>query len=273
MDYFFKSFNDIYRSMREYISQSNYARHEAEESIRKLKSLSDNDVQDLLAAVSSRKHSDTPVNLEVNPLITRSDVLIHAVHNRCPLKDIKNLDDWDKGFDAGFKYWEKGETARKEGKTYEAIEFFDKARYNGYEAPALYESYAVVYRQLKDYDNEIDIIEEFLTRSTYGKDGVFKARRNKAINLLYKKQQKEYVVAEKAATKTQKELEKQTVANIPQQTKGRPVIQMTDDGTIIKEYATVTAAAHEIEISTKSIRDAAKGVQKHAGGYCWKYKD
>ena len=36
---------------------------------------------------------------------------------------------------------------------------------------------------------------------------------------------------------------------------------------------TASEASKAVGISPKSIRDAAKGVQKHAAGYCWKYKD
>lgn len=52
----------------------------------------------------------------------------------------------------------------------------------------------------------------------------------------------------------------------------RPILQMTDVGKVIKEYPSVAAAIKETGINSKSIRDAANGVQKHAGGYCWKYK-
>jgi DNA polymerase III epsilon subunit family exonuclease len=273
MDCFFKIYADNYQSMRNYISNSTYARHEAEENIRTLKALSDQDVHDLLTVACSREYSETPANIKVEPLITRSDVVIHAVHSRCPLEDIKNLGEWEKGFSAGFQYWEKGEIARKEGKTDEAIALFDKARYNGYEAPALYQSYAITYRHLKDYDNEIEIIEEFLARDKSGNGGVYEARRDKAISLLYKKQQSEYTALEKDASKAQKKSEKQKVTFASKQHKGRTIIQFTDDGTIIKEYETVTAASNEVCISTKSIRDAAQGVQKHAGGYCWEYKE
>ncbi len=48
---------------------------------------------------------------------------------------------------------------------------------------------------------------------------------------------------------------------------------MDDEGNVIAEYQTVTEASETVGISTKSIRDAAKGVQKHAAGFCWKYKD
>jgi DNA polymerase III subunit epsilon len=48
---------------------------------------------------------------------------------------------------------------------------------------------------------------------------------------------------------------------------------MTDDGVVIKEFKTIASAVKEVGVSSKSIRDAANGVQKHAGGYCWKYKE
>ena len=91
-------------------------------------------------------------------------VEIHPINTRCPLSQIKNLHDWDAGFDAGFKYWEKGDAERKAGNIEKAIELFDKARYNGYFAPALYTSYAMAYRKLKDLDNEIAILDEAIER-------------------------------------------------------------------------------------------------------------
>ncbi|UOE53528.1 GIY-YIG nuclease family protein [Cytobacillus oceanisediminis] len=100
---------------------------------------------------------------EVDDISTKEEP-VHPIHNRVPLKDIKNLHDWDKGFDKGFPFWEKGEAERKAGNLEGAIELFDKARYNGYNAPALYRSYAMTYRKLKDYDNEIAIIDEAFER-------------------------------------------------------------------------------------------------------------
>lgn len=89
---------------------------------------------------------------------------IHPVNDRCPISKIKNLDNWDAGFDAGFKYWEKGDAERKAGNIDKAIKLFDKARANGYFAPALYTSYAMAYRKLKDLDNEIAILDEGIAR-------------------------------------------------------------------------------------------------------------
>lgn len=56
-------------------------------------------------------------------------------------------------------------------------------------------------------------------------------------------------------------------------TAGRPILQLTDDMILIKKYDTIAQAVRETGINSKSIRDAAKGVQKHAGGYVWKYAD
>ena len=54
---------------------------------------------------------------------------------------------------------------------------------------------------------------------------------------------------------------------------GRAILQLTDDMTLIKRYDTIAQAVRETGVNSKSIRDAAKGVQKHAGGYVWKYAD
>ena len=79
--------------------------------------------------------------------------------------------------------------------------------------------------------------------------------------------------------KAQKQKEKEEAKAIakankePSSTNKRSIIQMDDDGNIIKIYESVTLASNEVGVSPKSIRDAAKGVQKHAGGFVWKYKD
>lgn len=87
----------------------------------------------------------------------------------------------------------------------------------------------------------------------------------------------------KEEKKKNKELEKQkkAISNIVEtgvgssnvKRTGRGIIQLTDDGTIINEYDTIASAIRETGVNSKSIRDAANGVQKHAGGFCWKYRD
>lgn len=127
---------------------------QAEERIaRKIPSYHLIDVWKLLKA----EYSD--VNIEVSKQIE-----IHPVNNRILLSQIRNQNNWEKGFDDGFEYWEQGDAERKKGNIEEAIELFDVARYNGYFAPVLYNSYAMGYRKLKDLDNEIDILSEGIER-------------------------------------------------------------------------------------------------------------
>ena len=199
-------------------------------------------------------------------------MIINAVHNRVPLNKIKNANNWDKGFEMRYPYWEKGEQARKEGNFKLAIEEFDKARFYGYDAPALYNSYAKTYRQLKDYSNEIVILDEGIARVAY-KSGAWEARRTKAINLLFAQQENERKTAEKAKQKAEKQMQKETTASAPKQSMGRAIIQMDDEGNIIKEYCSISAASQEVGVNSKSIRDAANGVQKRAGGYRWMFKE
>ncbi|WP_237721511.1 tetratricopeptide repeat protein [Paenisporosarcina sp. TG20] len=120
----------------------------------------------------------------------KEELPINPIHSRVPLKDIKNIHNWEKGFDEGYSYYENGDKARKEGNVDEAIELFDKARYNGYNVPTLYNSYAMAYRKLKDYDNEIAILDEAIERLQAEEKNVYETlimnlneRRSKAFAL------------------------------------------------------------------------------------------
>ena len=53
----------------------------------------------------------------------------------------------------------------------------------------------------------------------------------------------------------------------------RKILQMDDAGAVLREYESIASASRETGINTKSIREAAKGAQKHAGGFCWSYKN
>lgn len=119
-------------------------------------------------------------SVDIDPI---EEIPISPTHTRVSLDNIKNLHDWERGFDEGFSYWEVGEKERKGGGFGRAIELFDIARYNGYNAPSLYKSYAMTYRKLKDYDNEIAILNEAVKRF---KSMEFKERREKALELKQK---------------------------------------------------------------------------------------
>lgn len=167
----------------DYVTNNDLDEKQAEERIgRKIPSYHLIDVWKLLKAEYKNVEIEIPKSIE-----------IHPVNNRVPLSQIRNQNNWEKGFDDGFKYWEQGDTERKTGNIEEAIRLFDKARYNGYFAPVLYNSYAMAYRKLKDLDNEIDILTEGIERyRATEKDSIqiiikLKEQRKKAIANLQKR--------------------------------------------------------------------------------------
>lgn len=274
-------FYNVYAKCRE--SALNYfkynKRYEAEHknSPAMLNHLSDMEVVALLESAEKRRLSEKVVS-EITESsnnesrIAREDVVIQPIHNRVPLVNIRNKNNWEKGYDEGYPLWEIGDNLRKEGKVEEAIKLFDQARYNGYDAPVLYDSYAMAYHKLKDYENEIDILDEGILRER--KNGInvsrLEARRDKATQLLYKQQEAEKKKLEKEQIKKENI---KIISETSTKTTGRSILQLTDDMTLIKQYDTIAQAVSETGVNSKSIRDAAKGVQKHAGGYVWKYSD
>ncbi len=273
----FKEYEDSYISTIEFVDIGSDTKKEARDWIKGLVTLSDKDVERIILAVEQKNYE--PISsIILDPVIEREMVEVNAINDRCPLSQIRNYGDSEKGFQDGFGYYSLAEEARKDNRYNEAIEYYDRARFNGYDAPALYHGYATTYHKLKDYDNEIVIIEEYLSRNGYGKSGQFEARRLAAIKALYKEQETARVAQEKAMKKAiekEKRFAEQIERSKSKETvqRGRPVIQMDDEGNTIAEYITLSLAAKTIGVSSKSIRDAATGVQKHAGGFCWKYKE
>lgn len=108
---------------------------------------------------------------EINLPERNVDNLI-PTYTRIPLNEIKNFNDWERGFDEGFPLYKQGDKERKTGNFDAALNLFDKARAIGYNAPALYNSYAMLFRQLKAYDDEILILREGQSRADAGDYGL-----------------------------------------------------------------------------------------------------
>lgn len=51
----------------------------------------------------------------------------------------------------------------------------------------------------------------------------------------------------------------------------RKVVQLNDDGEIITIFESLSDAVKATGTNSKSIRDCCNGIQKHAGGFVWKY--
>ena len=185
-DYIYEKYKIAYKSAREYLDANSKYMLEYQNSPIMYNALSIDKVKNILDNVNNKNYDINNSVKSVELAIDRASIEIHPINNRVPVLDILNLNNWEKGFDAGYPLWEEGEKLRKEGNIEQAIELFDKARFNGYCAPALFESYAKAFRKIKDYDNEIDILDECISRTKdlKVKTGPMISRRNKAIKLL-----------------------------------------------------------------------------------------
>lgn len=179
----------------------------------------------------------------------------------------------------GYDEWVKAEELRKAGDFDAALATLDTAKAKGYNAPALYKSFAMIYRKIKGYDKEIAILDEALSApnkigSAYQE---LEDRRVRAQELQEKAIAEEQAALEKERQKEERKLakqaEKEAAANIPRKTTGRAVLQMDNEMNVIHRYDSIAEAVRETGVNSKSIRDAANGVQKRAGGFVWRYED
>lgn len=175
----------------------------------------------------------------------------------------------------GYQYWAKGEEARIQGDFEAALNLFSLAQSVGYSTPNIYTSYAMIYRKQKDYESEISILSEALSKFNGPDANSFQYRKSRAESLLRDKQNRDMELKKKELEREQKaemrQRKKELELSKPKKQVGRPVIQCSDDGTVIKKFSSISEAAADTGINKKSIRDAATGVQKHAGGYRWKF--
>lgn len=267
-DYIFKEYKNIRKSALEYLSYDDSYLVEYKNGAIMNNALSASDVKDILLTIHSKDYQKQSITIDRDSIIDRSSIEIHPINNRVSVSEIMNLNNIDKGFDMGYPLREKGEEYRKAGDIHKAIDLYDKARYYGYSAPVLFESYAMAFHKLKDYDNEIDILDEGIERE--GKLGIkigrMVTRRNNAIKMLLRKREKE-------KNKEKKEEVNGVCIGVKSSQKriGHPVLQLDDEMNIIERFETIAEAVRKTGINSKSIRDTAKGVQKHAGGFIWKY--
>ncbi len=138
----------------------------------------------------------------------------------------------------GLDLWQKGELLRKNGSLESALIFFNRARDAGYTCPVLYESYAMLYRKMGDLESEISILEEGIRHYPSGPiNDSFTERKKKAQERLSARIQREKALREKEEERIRKAEERQRRKEIeaarPKQISRRPVLQCSDDGTIL----------------------------------------
>lgn len=56
-------------------------------------------------------------------------------------------------------------------------------------------------------------------------------------------------------------------------TRGRPVLQYSEEGELIAEYCSIGEAWRKTKTSREHIGEVCKGKRKTAGGHMWKYKE
>lgn len=181
-EYILESYDEgieAWQNILEYGLDENYEEYLSNSTI-----LDDIEVDKLL---KEAEKIDELVDVKIKEKIKIDQIILTKKMTRIALSEIENIDNWKKGFEKGFSFYEEGEFERKAGNISDSIYLFDKARSKGYNSPALYKSYALAYRKIKDYENEILILQEGIERDE-GYRGSLEARLDKAIELLYKKQ-------------------------------------------------------------------------------------
>lgn len=176
-----------------------------------------------------------------------------------------------------FRLWEIGEKARVDGDIEKALELFDQARAlcSDGSMPFLYESYAKAYRKQREYEKEIAILSEAVKICPINDALNFNNRKKRAEELLASQRRR----AEEDRQRAEKRAEREERRRMELEAKKtrppscRPVMQLDDSGIVIKVFPSVSAAAEEVHVDPKGIRNAARGAQQHAGGFCWKYAE
>ena len=206
-DYICKSFTKEQRNMRDYLQHHRaFGSEELETLTESWVDIDDETMNDYLNSSEKKDYSDVPVP-EIEDVITINDVEINAVHNRCPFETIVVKEySWD---DNIFEKWRRGEELRQAGQHLEAIAVYEECRSDGLIVPYLYTGFAKAYHSLKDYDNEIVILEEGIKYFKKNAGGDLITKRDSAIKALYKKQQAERIAIQKKAEKEAKKQEKE----------------------------------------------------------------
>ena len=204
----------------------------------------------------------------------RNMIEISPENNRKSVNLLPTIDIWNPQYDVGLSFFKEGEEVRKSKEDYlKAIELFDKARETGFYSVQLYEAYAKAYKSLKDYDNEIAILDEGILRLKNERPDKLEERRYKAVCLklshIEKKNEKKKKEQEKLL-KLQAKAESEKEIKLPQ---GKRVVQMNGNMEIIKTYNSIAEAARTVGVDPKGIRSVVSGKQKSSGGYLWKLEE
>lgn len=298
-DHFFDVYTRVKNELDELFPTGSSFEESDTESIARRNRLHDEDVAQLLESARLRTsihemEQKPSIRAVSERWVDRSAIEISPTYSREPLGKVRNKDNGSNGFEEGYSFWELGDDKRRHGSVEESLEYFDLARIAGYLEPALYESYALAFRKIGAYDDEIAILDEGIDR--LGPDGRLVARRDKALQLLVRSRERAAREAEKKAAtaghcraegaKPKPDATKRPPKKVPMDGSviidqeipegvvgARAIVRLDDDFNVLEVYPSVAEASRSTGTNAKSIREAAKGRQRHAGGFVWRYAD
>lgn len=205
------------------------------------------------------------------------------ISNRKPIKQINRVEGFsdiynlDRVFHEDFNKWVHGEALRKDGKIGEAIDILEGAREHGYFYPEVYISLIKCYQSRGSYialQNIIDLLQEAMENDLSGDEKLHKLYiyywNKTAEKYIERKNRRNQISQVREIEKNKREQEKHEKRE-KEPLKGRSIIKLDDEGNTLQQYISIAEASRDTGVSSKCIRDAANGVQKHAGGYRWQY--
>ncbi|HEO6865852.1 TPA: DNA polymerase III subunit epsilon, partial [Streptococcus agalactiae] len=98
-------------------------------------------------------------------------------------------------------------------------------------------------------------------------------RRNNAMKMLIKSRNEQKKIKENESAENILFSEIEILKRKKTRKNARPVLKMDDEMNILEHFESISDAVKKTGINSKSIRDASKGIQKHAGGFVWRYED
>lgn len=151
------------------------------------------------------------------------------------------------------------------------------AKVKGYPAPRFdsFRRAAIIYAKLKNFDMAISVCRKAIACG-YSDDGNPGGMEARIAKLLQQKERAESKRAEQKAKDAKKERKKNILPEQPEEPSlsgnAKQILQFSCDGsTLLKVYKSISEASQDAKTNPKSIRDAATGKQKHAGGYTWRF--
>ena len=136
----------------------------------------------------------------------------------------------------------------------------DNHSINYKEQPYVYRKYDLEGKYIAEYDT-LEEAASSIKLGAFNIDRVISGMRKQAGGFQWKKEERNSDIADIEALHI-----------ILPDGKGKAVCRIDENGEVLERYESVAAASRKIGVNAKSIRYAAIGIQKKAGGFYWAYE-